>query len=286
MSTYQKLNKALLAVMTLLPLVSCSKGSSSNVPTTVLPTVTAIEKAKDPQAELDALAKASQSVDYSRISKGKCGLYAMVITPSDSILYKWGDNAWQPTAFPKSEFADPAIRVTTRDYTWDKVNDFLMNYQKGGPEGNEYGGILHLDKCKWRWADFDNANGSSHSVSWLKYDDETDTLSAFDLMTTDMGVPEDTYTDIYVRWEGDNEFALVYSYPDKFLDDSSSGSGSNQGSNRSGPTILRVECSLRDTGMSSSWSGTYYSWTYYNIWSNGTRTVAKMCQGYNPPRDC
>jgi hypothetical protein len=51
-------------------------------------------------------------------------------------------------------------------------------------------------------------------------------------------------------------------------------------------TVIKVECSLRETGLSSSWQGTFYSWTYYNIWSNGTRTVVKIDQGYNPPSDC
>ena len=272
--------------MTLLFLVSCTQSSSSGVSTTVLPTVTTAWKAKNPQTELDAMAKANQAIDYSRISKGSCGQFAMVVTSNESILYKWANNVWQPITYPKTDFVDPAIRVTTRDYTWDKVNDFLMTYQSGGPEGNEYGAILHLDNCKWRWADFENSEGSHRSVTWLKYDDESETLSAFDLMPTDMGVPADTYTDIYVRWEGGNSFALVYSQPDTLATDPPSGSGTYQSPQKTGPTLLRIECSLRDTGMSSSWSGTYYSWTYYNIWSNGTRTVAKMGQGYNPPRDC
>lgn len=282
----KKFNGTLLFVTTLLSLVSCSKRSVVEVSTTVLSPTTTTWVAKDPQTELESLARANQAIDYSKISKGNCGQYAMVITSSESILYKWIDNEWQTISTPKSDSADPAIRVTTRDYTWDKVNDFLLTYQSGGPEGNEYGSILLLDNCKWKWANFENSEGMHQSVMWLTFDDESETLSAFDLMPTDMGVPADTYTDIYVRWEGTNSFALVYSHPDPLTTNPSSNSGTNQSSGKTGPTLLRIECSLRDTGMSSNWSGTYYSWTYYNIWSNGTRTVAKMGQGYNPPRDC
>ena len=53
-----------------------------------------------------------------------------------------------------------------------------------------------------------------------------------------------------------------------------------------GPTLLGTECSLRYTGMSSSESGTYYSWTYYNSWSDGTKTATDTGQGYTPPGDC
>jgi len=45
-------------------------------------------------------------------------------------------------------------------------------------------------------------------------------------------------------------------------------------------------CNLRETGMSSDWQGDYYSWTYYTIWNDGTRSVLKIGQGYNPPIDC
>ena len=286
MSTFRKQINTVLLVLALTTLASCSKSADSSVSSTVRPSATTVWEAKDPQAELESIAKASEAVDYSRISKGKCGQFAMVVTSSESNLYKWERNEWKPTTFPTSEFTDAAIRVTTRDYTWDKVNDFLMTYQNGGPEGTEYGSILHLDRCKWRWADFENSEGAKRSVKWLQYDDELETLSAFDLMPAVMGIPEDTRTDIYVRWEGENSFTLVYSEPDVLPINPSSGSGTSRGPTKTGPTLLRVECSLRETGMSSSWSGTYYSWTYYNIWSNGTRTVAKMGQGYNPPFDC
>lgn len=50
--------------------------------------------------------------------------------------------------------------------------------------------------------------------------------------------------------------------------------------------VTGVICDLRESGMSSSWHGQSYYWTYYYLWSDGSRTVAKMGQGYDPPYDC
>ena len=266
-------------------LSACSASSSSAPSKSVVSTTSVETIPKNSKTELELLAKSTDAIDYSRISESKCGNFAIIVTQSESNLYQWINDEWRITSYPSSEIGDPAIKVTTRDYTWDKVNDFLMTYQNGGPEGTEYGAILHLDNCRWKWAGFENSEGVHQSVKWLSYDDESETLSAFDLMPVDMGVPEDTRTDIYVRWEGDNVFALVYSMPDP-VGAPASGSSTNHGHQKSGPTLLRTECSLRETGMSSSWSGTYYSWTYYNFWSNGTKTVAKTAQGYSPPADC
>jgi hypothetical protein len=47
-----------------------------------------------------------------------------------------------------------------------------------------------------------------------------------------------------------------------------------------------ITCDLRETGMSSDWQGDYFSWTFYTVWSDGTRSVLKMGQGYDPPPGC
>lgn len=51
-------------------------------------------------------------------------------------------------------------------------------------------------------------------------------------------------------------------------------------------TLVSITCDLRESGLSSSWYGQSYYWTYYYIWSDGSRTTAKMGQGYDPPFDC
>ena len=50
--------------------------------------------------------------------------------------------------------------------------------------------------------------------------------------------------------------------------------------------LVNIICDLRESALSSSWYGQSYNWTYYYRWSDGTRTVAKMGSGYDPPSDC
>lgn len=53
-------------------------------------------------------------------------------------------------------------------------------------------------------------------------------------------------------------------------------------------TVVRQWCETRTTGMTSSWWGESYSWTIWNEWSNGSRTVEKSGFGYskNLPSGC
>ena len=53
-----------------------------------------------------------------------------------------------------------------------------------------------------------------------------------------------------------------------------------------GPTLSSVTCDIHETGMYSDVQGSYYSWTYWNNWSDGSRTVNNLGQGYDPPYDC
>lgn len=50
--------------------------------------------------------------------------------------------------------------------------------------------------------------------------------------------------------------------------------------------VVDIICDLRESGLSSSWYGQSYWWTYYYVWSDGSRSVAKSGQGYDPPYDC
>lgn len=50
--------------------------------------------------------------------------------------------------------------------------------------------------------------------------------------------------------------------------------------------LVGTECDLRETGLTSSWYGTNYRWTYYDVWSDGARTIARSGSGYDPPADC
>lgn len=45
-------------------------------------------------------------------------------------------------------------------------------------------------------------------------------------------------------------------------------------------TLVDQVCSVRATGLSSSWHGAQYSYTIYDVWSDGSKTIRKMGFGY------
>jgi len=60
-------------------------------------------------------------------------------------------------------------------------------------------------------------------------------------------------------------------------------SGGQAPKSTSGPTFVQRVCESRATGMTSSWSGTYYTWRIYDIYSDGSRRNSIGGGGYNPP---
>ena len=65
-------------------------------------------------------------------------------------------------------------------------------------------------------------------------------------------------------------------------------SGNGSGSTSTKRTLVNRTCDLKATAMSSSFSGQNYSWTIWNNWSDGSRTVASMGSGYanSVPNGC
>jgi hypothetical protein len=237
---------------------------------------------EDPQPELDKLAKSLNAVDYSRISESSCGKFALVVAPSAIHFYEWGASGWtqNDSRFGDWTPEDPYL-VTTRDYTNDGTPEFLINFARKFPIGAVFGQV----NCDWKWLPFQPQMGNEQrTVDALTWSDDYEELWGDDY--------DKNWTKMTSTYEWDPHYETF------FAQDSSVGSGhvynepdtsetdSGGGVFTPSESIIRVECSLRDTGMSSNWQGTYYSWTYYNIWSNGTRTVAKTGQGYNPPTDC
>jgi hypothetical protein len=57
-------------------------------------------------------------------------------------------------------------------------------------------------------------------------------------------------------------------------------SSKKKSSSKQSKTIVRQWCETRANGLSSSWWGQSYSWTIWNEWSDGSRTIAKLGSGY------
>jgi hypothetical protein len=61
---------------------------------------------------------------------------------------------------------------------------------------------------------------------------------------------------------------------------SPSTSGGSSGGSSGGKTLVSKTCTISTTGLTSDWNGAQYSWTFWNHWSDGSKTVASMGSGY------
>ena len=61
----------------------------------------------------------------------------------------------------------------------------------------------------------------------------------------------------------------------------SSGGGGSGGGSSGGRTLVSKTCTISTTGLTSDWNGAQYSWTIWNNWSDGSRSVASMGSGYS-----
>ena len=127
----------------------------------------------DPQEALDQLAEYDGAVDQSRISEGPCGLFSLTVGPNGLRGYQWVDAKWVHMDSPfESDFAEPFL-ITTRDYDYDEVNEFMVNFDENGdgPETSMFGAVLDESNCDWGWVTFKTPTGSSRTVRNLVWDD-------------------------------------------------------------------------------------------------------------------
>jgi hypothetical protein len=163
------------------------------VPTSSTATTTTTMVPVSPKKSLQALAKSLMAIDYSRISQGDCGTFAVIVTKQDLWFYEydWDYRQWVDKSYLLGDaLGNAPIRVTTRDYNFDDVNDFLVAYGDNlnvNSSGREYGGIFAYYpyasgelKCKWGWVDLVGGVGVSKVMDWLGYDDDAGVIRAQD----------------------------------------------------------------------------------------------------------
>jgi hypothetical protein len=158
---------------------SSSTTSTASTTTTQLVVATA---QKEPQAELNALAKSNQAIDYSRISESDCGKFSLVVKKTKVLFFQWKNNTWQDQSnLLGSDSGTEPFLVTTHDYTGDGVRDFLVSYNEDGQNGgHQFGGIFLEINCRWQWAEFVGYGGYvSETLDLLDYDKTTKDLIAW-----------------------------------------------------------------------------------------------------------
>lgn len=151
-------------MITCVSFVGCSGASGDSMPSSTS-TTTAVSPGprKSASAELKALAKAVNAIDYSGISRSSCGGYAFVVTADTVNFLYWDGRQWSD----KSQLlevgrGEKPYRVFTRDFTNDGILDFFVMYQDNVAKGDGYYGSYFgfpwdpEQKCAWEWMDIDN----------------------------------------------------------------------------------------------------------------------------------
>ena len=273
-----------------------------------------IKFSSDPQEALDQLAEFDNAVDQSRISEGSCGKFALTVGPKGLRSYKWQTDRWTHLSGKfETEFDEPYL-ITTRNFNYrdDRVKEFLVNFDQDGSSSSMFGAILTLTNCDWDWAEIETPNGVSKTIRYLSWnDDQSQFLGS--LIDENMELPAlikysagNFWVADYKPENSDTGYGStscdVWGDGTKWVDDggtfsnsagtyrcdngewtlvSSSKSGGSSGGSTNKKTVVSVFCEKRTNGLTSDWYGPSYSWTIWNVWSDGSKTVASMGSGYS-----
>ena len=157
---------------------ACSFGSGSattTVPATTEPPATSTSVPWAVGAATKAwksFVKSFDVVDVSQVSKGECGVRAMLITEGSLTFYWWDGIRWNDDS---SQLAGGKgvmpVKVYSYDFTNDGALDYFVTYEddkaKGGPT---YGGFFAYpwsgdEHCQWRWMDIDNGTTLTRTIN-------------------------------------------------------------------------------------------------------------------------
>lgn len=169
-------NAAGSSVSTPVPYAAMSTTTTSTSSTTTRPPASA-------QEELKRFAAEANAKDYSYIAEAPCGSFAVINAPYWTAFVSWNGTKWieQPAVMgPASSVDGVSDKVTTRDYTYDGILDFLISWEVDPVTNTRaFGGILSMDgsnTCSWTWRPINDGTGSSIFLDGLYYDDATQTL--------------------------------------------------------------------------------------------------------------
>lgn len=101
--------------------------------------------------------------DVSKVSKGECGVFAMLITEGSATFYwwdgaKWNDDSRQLTGV-RGQMPE---KVYSHDFTNDGVIDYFVTYSDNSARGGPVYGAFFAHKwsgekmCDWDWVDVDD----------------------------------------------------------------------------------------------------------------------------------
>ena len=101
--------------------------------------------------------------DVSAVSKGDCGVFAMLITEGSATFYWWDGMKWnddsQQLMGGRGQLPE---KVYSHDFTNDGVIDFFVTYSDNVSRGGPMYGAFFAHKwsgdnmCDWDWVDIDD----------------------------------------------------------------------------------------------------------------------------------
>ena len=116
--------------------------------------------------------KSFDVVDVSSVSKGECGLRAMLITEGSLTFYWWDGVRWNDdSAQLLGGKGQMPSKVYSHDFTNDGVLDYFVTYdddrEKGGPTYGAFFGYPWSgdDYCQWGWMDIDNGTTLTRTIN-------------------------------------------------------------------------------------------------------------------------
>ena len=140
-----------------------SANSATTVPTSIAPIATSTSVPWVAGAAVKAWNAYVQSfdvVDVSEVSKGDCGVRAMLVTEGSLTFYWWDGIRWNDDSSQLlgGKGAMP-VKVYSHDFTNDGVTDYFVSYEEK-KDGATYGAYFAYpwsgSECDWRWMDIDN----------------------------------------------------------------------------------------------------------------------------------
>lgn len=215
------------------------------------------------------LAKSLGAVDQSRISTGSCGTFALIVQADRITFWEWNGTKWRDrSSLLGSEGQGPGDSVTSGDFTYDGVIDFLVGYNEPRAAHGDYGGVFAERDCNWSWVEIGAAGSGQHEVDSLSYDAENHQLNAIDYK------PEGGRGHVVLRYDADNHFFEEVWVPDS--------TPANPAPPPAAETkqIVGTRCRSQATGFAAGQGPGYEAYVniYTNVWSDGTTTPGGISQ--------
>lgn len=109
--------------------------------------------------------------DVSAISKGECGVRAMLITEGSLTFYWWDGVKWNDDS-PKlmGGKGEQPLKVYSHDFTNDGVVDYFVTYGDRQESGGRTYGAFFAHRwsgpmmCNWEWVDVDDGQNLTKTV--------------------------------------------------------------------------------------------------------------------------